>query len=85
VVLLENVANRADAMSARDKLEAVLAVPLQSLNGVAPEPEAIGAAIGIALCPDEGQDLETLLKRADEDMYQRKQGRGEAGAEARLS
>ena len=40
-----------------------------------------GAAIGIALCPEEGQDMETLLKRADEDMYQRKQGRA-AGIDA---
>jgi predicted signal transduction protein with EAL and GGDEF domain len=31
------------------------------------------AAIGIALCPEDGRDLETLLKRSDEDMYLRKQ------------
>jgi len=83
VVLLENVANRANAMSARDNLERALAAPLQSLEGLAPDVNLIraGAAIGIALCPEEGQDMETLLKRADEDMYQRKQGRA-AGIDA---
>jgi diguanylate cyclase (GGDEF)-like protein len=77
VVLLDNVANRVDAMSARDKLEHVLAAPLESLKAVVPGMAAFanGAAIGIALCPEEGQDIETLLKRADADMYQRKQTR----------
>jgi diguanylate cyclase (GGDEF)-like protein len=76
VLLLENVANRADAVSARDKLELAIMSPLESLAGLAPDVAAVttGAAIGIALCPEDGQDLETLLKRADEDMYQRKQG-----------
>ncbi len=74
VVLLENVANRVDAMSARDKLERVLAEPLKSLEGLAVEklPPGAGAAIGVAVCPDDGHDLETLIKRADYDMYQRK-------------
>ena len=81
VVLLDDVANRADAMIARDKLERVLATPLQSLSEVAPDAAtfAASAAIGIALCPEQGQDMETLLKRADEDMYARKQARA-AGA-----
>jgi diguanylate cyclase (GGDEF)-like protein len=84
VGLLENVANRADAMSVRDKLERALAVPLQSLEGLATDAIAVngGAAIGIALCPEDGQDLETLLKRADEDMYQRKQAQAAAGSSA---
>ena len=82
VLLLENVANRADAMRARDKLEQAMTAPLQSLQGLAPDAAAIGAgaAIGISLCPDDGQDLETLLKCADEDMYVRKQARAEGQA-----
>ena len=77
VVLLENVAHRAAAEAARDKLEKLLAEPLQSLHDLPAEPLLIssGASIGIALCPSEGADLETLLKRADEDMYERKQAR----------
>jgi diguanylate cyclase (GGDEF)-like protein len=82
VVLLENVANRADAMSVRDKLERVLGTPLQSLASIVPGATAvsIGAAIGVALCPEEGLDLETLLKRADDDMYHRKQAPAEGQA-----
>jgi diguanylate cyclase (GGDEF)-like protein len=85
VVLLENVANRADAISARDKLEGALMKPLQSLEGIAGVTSdalsvSTGAAIGIALCPEDGQDLETLLKRADDDMYQRKQAPAEGRA-----
>jgi diguanylate cyclase (GGDEF)-like protein len=77
VVLLENVAHRAAAEAARNKLENLLAEPLQSLHDLSAEPLLIssGASIGIALCPSEGGDLETLLKRADEDMYERKQAR----------
>lgn len=74
VVLLDNVDNRTHAMSTRDKLERALAMPLQSLMDIASAAATfrVGAAIGIALCPEEGQDIETLLKCADKDMYQRK-------------
>jgi diguanylate cyclase (GGDEF)-like protein len=82
VLLLDNVANRADAMAAREKLERTMGEKLRSLDGLAPDVATVtgGAAIGIALCPEDGQDLETLLKRADDDMYQRKQARAGSGA-----
>jgi diguanylate cyclase (GGDEF)-like protein len=74
VVLLSDVANRNDALSARDKLEAVLAEPFQALRELEQGRGSFakGAAIGVALCPDDGLDIETLLKHADADMYQRK-------------
>ncbi len=74
VVMLENVPNHDGAARARDKLERALAAPLRALQGIAVDGEqiSVGASIGIALCPDEGHDLQTLLKRADEDMYLRK-------------
>jgi diguanylate cyclase (GGDEF)-like protein len=79
VVLLGDVANRADAISARDKLEQALAEPLQALRGLerTVDSSGKGAAIGIALCPENGQDIETLLKHADDDMYLRKQAQAE--------
>ena len=62
---------------ARGKLEAALAVPLQSLAALGADASGLnaGASIGIALCPTEGHDMQTLLKRADQDMYERKQAR----------
>ena len=77
VVLLENIAHRPAADAVRGKLENLLAQPLQSLHELSAAPLLIsaGASIGIALCPSEGADLETLLKHADEDMYERKQAR----------
>ena len=77
VVLLENVANHSEASSARGKLEAALALPLQSLAALGADASGLnaGASIGIALCPTEGHDMQTLLKRADQDMYDRKQAR----------
>jgi diguanylate cyclase (GGDEF)-like protein len=77
VVLLENVNSAKDAQGARTKLERVLAEPMAALRGLTPDPAAlpIGGAIGIAVCPQDGADLESLLKHADDDMYQRKQAR----------
>jgi len=82
IVLLEEVANRNDATAVRNELERVLAAPIQSLVDLTAGDATVSAsaAIGIALCPEDGRDLETLLKRADEDMYLRKQARV-AGAE----
>ncbi len=84
VVLLENVANHGEAISAREKLERALGLPLQSLAALGEQASALnaGASIGIALCPTEGHDMQTLLKRADQDMYERKQARS---ADARSS
>ena len=72
VVLLESVDNRRDAESARAHIEAALRGPLQALAGLAPQQLNAGGACGMALYPEEGQDVQTLLKRADEDMYRRK-------------
>lgn len=76
-VFLDNVANRQDAQIARDKLESVLAEPLHTLEQTVPEQAAFaaGAAIGVALYPEQGNDLQTLLRRADEDMWARQRAR----------
>ncbi len=78
IVILNEVSSRKDAMAARDKLETVLMKPLQTLEKLVradiPRPNA-GAAIGLAMCPEDGNDLDTLLKQADQNMYQRKHKR----------
>ncbi len=75
IVFLGEVENRNDAIALREELERVLATPLQSLVNIAVDGATftVSASIGIALCPEDGLDLETLLKRSDEDMYLRKQ------------
>lgn len=80
-VFLDNVASIKDAQTARDKLEQLLAEPLRSLEQAAPEliTFAAGAAIGMALYPEQGEDLQTLLRRADEDMWVRKRAREATG------
>lgn len=80
VVLLENINTPKDAQGARDKLERVLSQPMEAFAGMSPDQAAltIGADIGIAVCPQDGADLQSLLKHADADMYQRKQANGAA-------
>jgi diguanylate cyclase (GGDEF)-like protein len=75
VAVLDSVTDEAGAIAARDKLERILAEPLQALRDLASDRKVngVGAAVGYALCPEHGQDVETLLKRADQAMYQRKQ------------
>ncbi len=73
LVLLDAIAFRSDAEALRDHLESVMAQPLESL----PETEndvRTGASVGLAFYPDDGLDVETLIRKADEDMYRRKQG-----------
>ncbi|MBK7062521.1 MAG: hypothetical protein IPH51_19550 [Rubrivivax sp.] len=46
--------------------------PLKAPEGLTPKAEPTGAAFGLAVYPQDGLDVETLLKLADEDMYRRK-------------
>jgi len=75
VLLVESANSRPDAEAVRAHLEAELRRPLDALAGVDGETVSAGAAIGIALYPDDGPDVQALLKRADEDMYRRKETR----------
>ncbi len=75
LVVVDKVSNRDSANARRDKLKQALSQPLQSL----PESDAeelsmtTGASIGMAICPDDGYDIDTLIKCADKDMYYQKQ------------
>jgi diguanylate cyclase (GGDEF)-like protein len=82
LVLLDDVNGRQDVEAVRQNLTELLLKPLTSLTAVAPvDAQAIaepsndpnrGAAIGAALFPDDGLDVASLVKCADEDMYRRK-------------
>lgn len=77
VVVLRGVGSLDVAQTLAGKLVAAISAPLTTLEGV-PEGEQVhlGASVGIALYPADGRDVQTLLKHADQQMYQDKAKRG---------
>ena len=76
LVLLEGVESRAAAQTIREMLEAKLTevISLEAANG--PVQALTGAAIGLAIYPTDGRDVDTLIQTADADMYTRKSTQG---------
>ena len=64
-VLATGVATAEDAIVLAEKLREALAEPI-AVGGLALEVES---SIGIALAPDHGSDVETLIRHADVSMY----------------
>ncbi|MDD2664123.1 MAG: EAL domain-containing protein [Dechloromonas sp.] len=72
VILLPRLKHRDDALLVAHKLIDALAAPMQ----IGEHELTVSTSIGIALYPDDGQDVSTLLKHADVAMYSAKdQGR----------
>jgi diguanylate cyclase (GGDEF)-like protein/PAS domain S-box-containing protein len=71
VLLLEDLQAPEDAERCADKIRAVLAQPVPTLDA----PLYIGASIGVALFPEHGDNVETLLMHADAHMYAKKRSR----------
>ncbi|TFW17735.1 diguanylate cyclase domain-containing protein [Duganella callida] len=70
IVILEMLQNDAAAQEAADKLQPVLARPFVLKTATV----QLSASIGIAIHhPDDPQDIESLLSRADRAMYRHKQ------------
>jgi diguanylate cyclase (GGDEF)-like protein len=67
-VLLSDLPHRGAAVETADRLLEALRRPF-ALRGVAVE---LAASIGVALCPDHGEDAGTLVQRADVAMYSAK-------------
>lgn len=66
-----------EARAIRERLEEALGNPLR----VGDATLLVKASMGIACCPHDGRDEETLLRQADVELYARKRGdRGMAGA-----
>ena len=65
VILLEKVAEISDITSVIDKIFAALAAH----NRIGQHTVSLSASVGISLYPDDGNDAETLLERADSAMY----------------
>jgi diguanylate cyclase (GGDEF)-like protein/PAS domain S-box-containing protein len=68
VVLLSHVEHAEDAAACATKVLTALSVP----QGIAREAPQITASIGVSIYPDDGQDGEALIRRADAAMYRAK-------------
>ena len=67
VVVLDAIGQREDAERVAHKLRQALQPPLAAAGGV-----GLGLSVGIALYPQDGQDVQTLLHHADHAMYEAK-------------
>ena len=69
VVLLSDVMQNQHLRAVGDKIITTLSEPMRIDNC----PCQIGASIGIARYPDDGENIDALLKAADQAMYKAKQ------------
>jgi diguanylate cyclase len=65
LVLLSELETRADACAVAAKLVQAVALPAV-IDGQAVQ---LSASVGVALCPDDGDDINLLIRRADAAMY----------------
>lgn len=72
LVVLGSVASRADARRLREQIEARLREPLQAMVQLGERGHGDGAAIGLAMYPDDGRAVDSLIQVADLAMYSRK-------------
>src|SRR5450830_1295736 len=73
VLVFWGIAEAAFADKVRKKIEDALAPPLECLQEVdGAEGMTVGASIGVSFYPQDGQDAETLIKLADQGMYEDK-------------
>jgi diguanylate cyclase (GGDEF)-like protein len=75
IVMLDQIENRQSAERVRDLLSAKLKAPISAPDGsqsATIAPISTSASIGIACYPADGQDVDSLIKSADADMYDHK-------------
>lgn len=74
VVILWDTHTKAEAKLVCDKIIRQISKPLTGLNHITSDKSlSVGAAIGISLFPQDGNDITTLLKTADHNMYRDKE------------
>lgn len=69
ILFLEEIDSGRDAAIVAEKMLALFETPISTGNGT---DFSISASIGISLFPDDGTDVETLIKNADAAMYEAK-------------
>jgi diguanylate cyclase (GGDEF)-like protein len=65
VIILNSISENKNIESIAKKIISSLSKPFNTINSEA----SIGSSIGISTYPEDGEDVETLLKKADEAMY----------------
>lgn len=70
-VILSRVADRAGAEQQASRLASKITMPFQFEQ----QPLTLSASVGVAIFPDDGTDVEVLLEKADQSMYQVKRAR----------
>ena len=73
VVLLSEIESTAAAQRVREKIEQCMKEPLTSVNAGLAATIHVSASIGMAVYPDSGPDVSSMLAAADKEMYERKQ------------
>lgn len=72
IAVISDFDSKQDIQIIVDKLHGVLKTPLACLKDVAQEDIYVATSIGVAIYPEDGLDSETLVKCADERMYENK-------------
>ena len=80
LVLLDGLDRADSAARVVEKLRAAFAEPIQSLPPEASQ--ALGVSIGLAVYPENGTDVNSLVQQADAAMYREKQARGRKAPDA---
>ena len=78
VVLLSEIENASAVQRVREKIEQRMTEPLTSLPADVAANISVSASIGLAIYPDSGPDVSSLLAAADKEMYERKQATRQA-------
>ncbi len=72
IVMLDQIDNRQSADRVRELLAAKLLAPISPPENSHAATVSVSASIGIACYPGDGQDVDSLIKSADADMYRQK-------------
>lgn len=73
LLMINNIPSHQEAEQVRKHIEAVLSEPLQAVDVLQiPDSVLASGAVGLAFYPTDGQNVDDLIKFADQDMYERK-------------
>ena len=75
VLLILDIAGRRDAETVAEKIMKALGSPVM----IGEKPVRVQASVGIGIYPDDGDDMDVLINRADNEMYSVKRDKNQIG------